>query len=184
MVYRIFVEKKPAQANEARTLLGELQTLLGGRAAEQIVFGIATTGASNDIERATDLARKMVTQYGMSEKFGLMALSTVSNQYLDGSTMMNCADETAFAADSEIQKLLESCYEKAKQILREHRELLDEVALYLLQKETITGDELMTYVNAEGKRLKAPEEPEESAPKANADSASVEEDAGSPAQEP
>ena len=165
-------------------LLVELQTLLGGRAAEQIVFGIATTGASNDIERATDLARKMVTQYGMSEKFGLMALSTVSNQYLDGSTMMNCADETAFAADSEIQKLLESCYEKAKQILREHRELLDEVALYLLQKETITGDELMTYVNAEGKRLKAPEEPEESAPKANADSASVEEDAGSPAQEP
>ena len=98
----------------------------------------------------------MVTQYGMSEKFGLMALSTVSSQYLDGSTMMNCADETAFAADSEIQKLLESCYEKAKQILREHRELLDEVALYLLQKETITGDELMTYVNAEGKRLDAP----------------------------
>ena len=137
-------------------LLVELQTLLGGRAAEQIVFGIATTGASNDIERATDLARKMVTQYGMSEKFGLMALSTVSNQYLDGSTMVNCADETAFAADSEIQKLLESCYEKAKQILREHRELLDEVALYLLQKETITGDELMTYVNAEGKRLDAP----------------------------
>ena len=144
-------------------LIVELQTMLGGRAAEQIVFGIATTGASNDIERATDLARKMVTQYGMSEKFGLMALSTVSNQYLDGSTMMNCADETAFAADSEIQKLLESCYEKAKQILREHRELLDEVALYLLQKETITGDELMTYVNAEGKRLDAPAAEEEAA---------------------
>ena len=115
-------------------LIVELQTLLGGRAAEQIVFGIATTGASNDIERATELARKMVTQYGMSEKFGLMALSTVSNQYLDGSTMMNCADETAYAADSEIQKLLESCYEQAKAILRAHRELLDEVALYLLQK--------------------------------------------------
>ena len=141
----------------------ELQTLLGGRAAEQIVFGIATTGASNDIERATELARKMVTQYGMSEKFGLMALSTVSNQYLDGSTMMNCADETAYAADSEIQKLLESCYEQAKAILRAHRELLDEVALYLLQKETITGDELMTYVNAEGKRLQAPEQPEDRA---------------------
>ena len=137
-------------------LLVELQTLLGGRAAEQIVFGIATTGASNDIERATELARKMVTQYGMSEKFGLMALSTVSNPYLDGSTMMNCADETAYAADSEIQKLLESCFEKAKAILREHRELLDEVALYLLQKETITGDELMTYVNAEKGRLEAP----------------------------
>ena len=144
-------------------LIVELQTLLGGRAAEQIVFGIATTGASNDIERATELARKMVTQYGMSEKFGLMALSTVSNQYLDGSTMMNCADETAYAADSEIQKLLESCYEQAKAILRAHRELLDEVALYLLQKETITGDELMTYVNAEGKRLQAPEQPEDRA---------------------
>ena len=144
-------------------LIVELETLLGGRAAEQLVFGIQTTGASNDIERATELARKMVTQYGMSEKFGLMALSTVSNQYLDGSTMMNCADETAYAADSEIQKLLESCYEQAKAILREHRELLDEVALYLLQKETITGDELMTYVNAEGKRLQAPEQPEDRA---------------------
>ena len=117
----------------------------------------------------------------MSEKFGLMALSTVSSQYLDGSTMMNCADETAFAADSEIQKLLESCYEKAKQILREHRELLDEVALYLLQKETITGDELMTYVNAEGKRLDAPASEEAAASDVPA---SVEEAAGSPAQEP
>ena len=167
-------------------LLVELQTLLGGRAAEQIVFGIATTGASNDIERATDLARKMVTQYGMSEKFGLMALSTVSSQYLDGSTMMNCADETAFAADSEIQKLLESCYEKAKQILREHRELLDEVALYLLQKETITGDELMTYVNAEGKRLDAPaaEEGPASEDEAASDApASAEDPSDPPAQD-
>ena len=167
-------------------LLVELQTLLGGRAAEQIVFGIATTGASNDIERATDLARKMVTQYGMSEKFGLMALSTVSSQYLDGSTMMNCADETAFAADSEIQKLLESCYEKAKQILREHRELLDEVALYLLQKETITGDELMTYVNAEGKRLDAPaaEEGPASEDEATSDApASAEDPSDPPAQD-
>ena len=134
-------------------LLVELQTLLGGRAAEQLVFGIQTTGASNDIERATELARKMVTQYGMSEKFGLMALSTVSNPYLDGSTMMNCADSTASAADSEIQSLLAQCYQKSKDILREHRSLLDEIALFLLQKETITGDELMAYVNADAKRL-------------------------------
>ena len=162
-------------------LIVELQTLLGGRAAEQIVFGIATTGASNDIERATELARKMVTQYGMSEKFGLMALSTVSNQYLDGSTMMNCADETAYAADSEIQKLLESCYEQAKAILRAHRELLDEVALYLLQKETITGDELMTYVNAEGKRLQAPEQPEDRAADAPAPDAPDSEDSAADA---
>ena len=134
-------------------LLVELQTLLGGRAAEQLVFGIQTTGASNDIERATELARKMVTQYGMSEKFGLMALSTVSNPYLDGSTMMNCADSTASAADAEIQSLLAQCYQKSKDILREHRSLLDEIALFLLQKETITGDELMAYVSADAKRL-------------------------------
>ena len=140
-------------------LIVELQTLLGGRAAEQIVFGIATTGASNDIERATELARKMVTQYGMSDKLGLMALSTVSNPYLDGSTMMNCADSTSSAADEEIHKLLMDCYEDAKRLLTEHRALLDEIAMYLLTKETITGDEFMTYVNAENKKLTDGSEP-------------------------
>ena len=140
-------------------LIVELQTMLGGRAAEQIVFGIATTGASNDIERATELARKMVTQYGMSDKLGLMALSTVSNPYLDGSTMMNCADSTSSAADEEIHKLLMDCYEDAKRLLTEHRALLDEIAMYLLTKETITGDEFMTYVNAENKKLTDSSEP-------------------------
>ena len=140
-------------------LIVELQTMLGGRAAEQIVFGIATTGASNDIERATELARKMVTQYGMSDKLGLMALSTVSNPYLDGSTMMNCADSTSSAADEEIHKLLMDCYEDAKRLLIEHRALLDEIAMYLLTKETITGDEFMTYVNAENKKLTDGSEP-------------------------
>ena len=134
-------------------LIVELQTMLGGRAAEQVVFGIATTGASNDIERATELARKMVTQYGMSDKLGLMALSTVSNPYLDGSTMMNCADSTSSAADEEIHKLLMDCYADAKKLLVEHRSLLDEIAMYLLSKETITGDEFMAYVNADSKRL-------------------------------
>ena len=137
-------------------LLVELQTLLGGRAAEQVVFGISTTGAANDIERATDLARKMVTQYGMSEKFGLMTLSTVQSQYLDGAATMNCADSTASEVDQEVQKLLSSCFEQAKALLREHRALLDEIALYLLQKETITGDEFMVYVNAENRKLEAP----------------------------
>ena len=156
--------------NSKEELLVELQTLLGGRAAEQVVFGIQTTGASNDIERATDLARKMVTQYGMSERFGLMALSTVSNPYLDGSTAMNCADSTAASADAEIQSILASCYQEAKEVLRAHRQLLDEIALYLLQKETITGDELMAYVNADAKQItdgaaapeasEAPEAPE------------------------
>ena len=140
-------------------LIVELQTMLGGRAAEQIVFGIATTGASNDIERATELARKMVTQYGMSDKLGLMALSTVSNPYLDGSTMMNCADSTSSAADEEIHKLLMDCYEDAKRLLTEHRALLDEIAMYLLTKETITGDDFMTYVNAENKKLTDGSEP-------------------------
>jgi len=142
-------------------LIVELQTMLGGRAAEQVVFGIATTGASNDIERATELARKMVTQYGMSDKLGLMALSTVSNPYLDGSTMMNCADSTSSVADEEIHKLLMDCYADAKKLLVEHRSLLDEIAMYLLSKETITGDEFMAYVNADSKRLTDGSEAEE-----------------------
>jgi cell division protease FtsH len=139
--------------NSKDELLVELRTLLGGRAAEFVVFGTKTTGAANDIERATDLARKMVMQYGMSDRFGLMALSNTSNQYLDGSAMVNCADSTAAAADEEVQKLLSSCYEDAIRILQENRALLDDIALYLLQKETITGDELMAYVNADKKPL-------------------------------
>ena len=142
-------------------LIVELQTMLGGRAAEQVVFGITTTGASNDIERATELARKMVTQYGMSDRLGLMALSTVSNPYLDGSTMMNCADSTSSAADEEINKLLMDCYADAKNILVGHRALLDEIAMYLLSKETITGDEFMAYVNADSKKLTDGSEAEE-----------------------
>ena len=138
-------------------LIVELQTLLGGRAAEQTVFGIQTTGAANDIQRATDLARKMVTQFGMSDKIGLMTLVSGGNEYLDGQSYMDCAQSTAADADSEIHKLLDHCYEDAKKLLRENRALLDEISLYLLQKETITGDELMAYVNADSHRLPAPE---------------------------
>ncbi len=147
--------------NSRDELLVELRTLLGGRAAEHLVFGTKTTGAANDIERATDLARKMVMQYGMSDRFGLMALSNTGNQYLDGSAVVNCADSTAAEADEEVRKLLSQCYDDALRLLSEHRSLLDEVALYLLQKETITGDELMQYVNAEAKQLGAAE-PDES----------------------
>ena len=139
--------------NSKEELLIQLQTLLGGRAAEQTVFGIQTTGASNDIERATDLARRMVTQFGMSDKIGLMALSATSSEYLGGQAYMDCAQSTAADADNEVRILLQQSYEAAKQVLAEHRPLLDEIALYLLQKETITGDELMMYVNAESKRL-------------------------------
>ena len=139
--------------NSRDELLVELRTMLGGRAAEQTVFGIETTGASNDIERATDLARKMVMQYGMSDRIGLMALTTKGNEYLDGQSYTDCAQTTAAAADEEVRKLLNDSYDQAKKILTENRGLLDEVALYLLQKETITGDELMQYVDAD-KRLR------------------------------
>ena len=151
--YTMQMPEEEKYLNSRDELLVELRTMLGGRAAEQTVFGIETTGASNDIERATDLARKMVMQYGMSDRIGLMALTTKGNEYLDGQTYTDCAQTTAAAADEEVRKLLNDSYDQAKKILTENRGLLDEVALYLLQKETITGDELMQYVDAD-KRLR------------------------------
>ena len=151
--YTMQMPEEEKYLNSRDELLVELRTMLGGRAAEQTVFGIETTGASNDIERATDLARKMVMQYGMSDRIGLMALTTKGNEYLDGQSYTDCAQTTAAAADEEVRKLLNDSYDQAKIILTENRGLLDEVALYLLQKETITGDELMQYVDAD-KRLR------------------------------
>ena len=151
--YTMQMPEEEKYLNSRDELFVELRTMLGGRAAEQTVFGIETTGASNDIERATDLARKMVMQYGMSDRIGLMALTTKGNEYLDGQSYTDCAQTTAAAADEEVRKLLNDSYDQAKKILTENRGLLDEVALYLLQKETITGDELMQYVDAD-KRLR------------------------------
>ena len=151
--YTMQMPEEEKYLNSRDELLVELRTMLGGRAADQTVFGIETTGASNDIERATDLARKMVMQYGMSDRIGLMALTTKGNEYLDGQSYTDCAQTTAAAADEEVRKLLNDSYDQAKKILTENRGLLDEVALYLLQKETITGDELMQYVDAD-KRLR------------------------------
>lgn len=151
--YTMQMPEEEKYLNSREELIIELQTLLGGRAAEQTVFGIRTTGAANDIQRATELARKMVTQYGMSDKIGLMALATTQDEYLDGKTYMDCAQTTAADADAEVQNLLNTCYEEAKKLLDENRGLLDEISLYLLQKETITGDDLMAYVNAEKNRL-------------------------------
>ena len=151
--YTMQMPEEEKYLNSRDELLVELRTMLGGRAAEQTVFGIETTGASNDIERATDLARKMVMQYGMSDRIGLMALTTKGNEYLDGQSYTDCAQTTAAAADEEVRKLLNDSYDQAKKILTENRGLLDEVALYLLQKETITGGELMQYVDAD-KRLR------------------------------
>ncbi len=135
--------------NTAEELRTELRTLVGGRAAESVVFGVQTTGASNDIQRATGLARAMVTQYGMSEKLGLMSTASVSNQYLDGQAYMDCSQTTAYEVDQEVKQILDSAYADAKRILTENRSLLDEISEYLLVKETITGDELMAYVNAD-----------------------------------
>ena len=135
--------------NTAEELMTELRTLVGGRAAEQLVFGVQTTGAANDLQRATALARNMVTQYGMSKELGLMTTASVQNAYLDGQAYMDCAQTTAAQVDREVKSLLDSALTDALRILREHRGLLDEVSEYLLVKETITGDELMAYVNAE-----------------------------------
>ncbi|MBQ7801956.1 MAG: ATP-dependent zinc metalloprotease FtsH [Oscillospiraceae bacterium] len=139
--------------NTAEELMTELKTLLGGRAAESVVFGVKTTGASNDIQRATGLARNMVALYGMSDELGLMAPANVSNQYLDGQAYMDCSQETSARVDAAVQRLLNEAYEQAKQTLITNRALLDEISLYLLAKETITGDELMAYVNADRKQL-------------------------------
>ena len=139
-------EKFLSTADELRT---ELKTLVGGRAAEQVVFGVQTTGASNDIQRATGLARAMVTQYGMSDKFGLMSTASVQHQYLEGQAYMDCSQETAAEVDREVMKILEEAYNSTKQLLADNRALLDEISEFLLVKETITGDELMAFVNAD-----------------------------------
>ncbi len=144
-------------------LLTELRTLLGGRAAEAVVFGIKTTGAANDIQRATMLAKNMVSLYGMSDELGLMAPATIENQYLEGHAAMDCSNETAAIVDKAVQTLLDQCYTDAKNLLHDHRDLLNEVSEYLLAKETITGDELMAYVNAE-KTNRDPAETSEEAP--------------------
>ena len=147
-------EKFLSTAQELRT---ELRTLVGGRAAEQIVFGVQTTGASNDIQRATNLARAMVTQYGMSDTLGLMTTASVQSQYLDGQAYMDCSQTTAYEVDQEVKKILDSTYSETKQLLTDNRALLDEISEYLLVKETITGDELMAYVNADKQKLPAPD---------------------------
>ncbi len=125
--------------------------LLGGRAAEELKFETVTTGASNDIEKATSIARNMVTQYGMSDRFGLMGLATVESQYLEGRSVLNCSDVTAAGVDEEVRKILEQCYEEAKKILSENLDVMDQIADYLIQRETITGKEFMKiYRKAKG----------------------------------
>ncbi len=147
--YTMQMPEEEKYLQTSQELLTELRTLVGGRAAEELVFGVKTTGASNDIQRATDLARKMVSLYGMSDALGLMAPASVSHQYLEGQAYLDCSDETSSLVDKEVQNILRSCYNDAKNILTANRALLDEISEHLLTKETITGDELMAFVNAD-----------------------------------
>ncbi len=145
--YTMYAPEEEKFLSTKEELLVELRTLLGGRAAEQLVFGVQTTGAANDIQRATDLARKMVTLYGMSDALGLMAPAAVQHQYLEGNAYLDCSQDTSAIVDKEIKRILEDCYNSAKALLGDNRALLDEIAEYLLVKETITGDELMAFVD-------------------------------------
>ena len=159
--YTMQMPEEEKYLHTLQELQTELRTLVGGRAAEEVVFGVQTTGAANDIQRATALAKNMVAQYGMSKALGLMAPGSVSHQYLETQTYLDCSQETAALVDREVQKMLSTALEQVKELLRQHRSLLDEVSLYLLSKETITGEELMTYVNREGETTPAIQETQE-----------------------
>ena len=128
-------------------LINKIATLTGGRAAEELIFGSITTGASNDIEQATKLARAMITRYGMSEEFDMVALETVTNQYLGGDTSLACSADTQREIDRKVVELVKSQHEKALKILTDNREKLDELAKHLYEKETITGEEFMSILN-------------------------------------
>ncbi len=141
--YVMNVPEEEKYLNTEKELRAMLVEFVGGRAAEEIVFDTVTTGAANDIEKATKVARAMVTQYGMSRKFGLMGLESAANQYLEGRTVMNCADVTAAEVDKEVMELLRDAYEEAKRLLTEHRGTLDQIAEFLITRETITGKEFM-----------------------------------------
>ena len=145
--YTMQVPEEEKYLMSKEELMTRIYTLLGGRAAEEIVFNSVTTGASNDIERATKLVRNMITLYGMSDRFGLMGLETVENQYLDGRTVLNCSDRTAAEVDDEVKLVLKDAYAKVKEMLAENRDVLDKVADFLIEKETITGKEFMQIFN-------------------------------------
>jgi len=155
--YVMHVPEEEKYLNSEEELRNMLVSLVGGRAAEEVVFHSVTTGAANDIEKATNIARAMVTQYGMSKHFGLVGLSTVESKYLEGRDVMNCSDQTAAEVDKEVVAILKESYEQAKQMLSENRELMDKLAAFLIEKETITGKEFMEIFRRE-KGLPEPEE--------------------------
>ena len=155
--YVMHVPEDEKYLNTEAELHDMIVGLLGGRAAEEIMFDTVTTGASNDIEKATNIARSMVTQYGMSKKFGLIGLETVESKYLDGRTSLNCADNTASEVDAEVMKILKEAYDEALTMLRENRDVMDKIAAFLIERETITGKEFMK-IYREAKGLPEPED--------------------------
>ncbi len=174
--YVMHVPEEEKYLNTEAELRDMLVGLLAGRAAEEIVFDTVTTGASNDIEKATNIAKAMITQYGMSKKFGLIGLATVESRYLDGSAHLNCSDATAAEIDTEVVNLLKESYDKALELLRENREIMDKIAEFLIEKETITGKEFMEIFRRE-KGLPEPEEKKDE--KADAESEQNKEDKAS-----
>ena len=156
--YTLYLPEEEKYLSTKDELTVDLCSLLGGRAAEQVVFGTMTTGAANDIQRATDLAKKMVTLYGMSDALGMMAPAAVQHQYLEGNAYLDCSQETSAVVDREVKTILENCFSDAKQLLTDNRALLDEIAEYLLIKETITGDELMAFIKPQPKQEETIEE--------------------------
>ena len=160
--YVMYVPEEETYLKSKAELEDMIVGLFGGRAAEEIVFGDVTTGASNDIEKATGIAKAMVTQYGMSDKFGLMGLSKQEDQYLSGRAVMNCGDDTATEVDKEVMEILKLSYEKALSMLRENKEVMDKLAAFLIEKETITGKEFMKIFR-EIKGIEEPKEEKESA---------------------
>ena len=145
--YTMQVEEGNHYLMTREELENRIATLTGGRAAEEVVFGTSSTGASNDIEQATKLARAMITRYGMSESFDMVALETVNNQYLGGDTSLSCSAQTQAEVDRQVMALVKRQHEKAAQLLQENRKKLDELAKYLYEKETITGEEFMSILN-------------------------------------
>ena len=161
--YVMHVPEEEKYLNTEAELRDMLVSLVGGRAAEEVVFDTVTTGAANDIERATDIARNMVTRYGMSKKFGLVGLATVESQYLEGRTELNCSDKTAAEIDAEVVAILKESYDKALEMLRENRDVMDKLAEFLIEKETITGKEFMEIYRRE-KGIPEPEEKKDEKP--------------------
>ena len=153
--YTMQVDEQERKLMTKEEALAKVATLTGGRAAEELIFGTGSSGASNDIEQATKIARTMITRFGMSNTFDMMALETVTNQYLGGDTSLICSAETAAKVDAEVLQIIKSCHARASEILSENIDKLHQLAAYLLEKETITGDEFMAILNDAGQPQQA-----------------------------